>query len=377
VVSSVKKPGQIITFYSYKGGVGRSRALANTAYQLASGGKRVLCLDFDLEAPGLINYFEKWNKKNEVRFDDQLGIVDLLYSYKEFLLLPSPLQKILDWKELIYSVEITDEGRPFNVDIIGPGRQSEDYGSKVMEFDWQAFYENWEGGRFIEHLRDQFRNSEYDYVLIDSRTGISDIGGLCTVQFPTILVVVFTSSPQSLRGLEIIIDNIRAQHRVLRKDITVPVIPLPSRIDRKEEKGQYDLWFNRVAKGEIGNLLAELRPQESIVALLQKITIEYVPWYTYKDELESDLESIEDIGANAWRFKNLTQLIYEVSEQSLSDPLRQAGAARALNRLADAENKIGFNLENLFDIHPGESENSDKAAYSDKFINLKTAVDSF
>ncbi len=34
--------GQIITFYSYKGGTGRTMALANVAWILASNGKRVL-----------------------------------------------------------------------------------------------------------------------------------------------------------------------------------------------------------------------------------------------------------------------------------------------------------------------------------------------
>ena len=44
-----------VTFYSYKGGVGRTLALANVAYTLATeGGKqRVVVVDFDLEAPGI------------------------------------------------------------------------------------------------------------------------------------------------------------------------------------------------------------------------------------------------------------------------------------------------------------------------------------
>jgi cellulose biosynthesis protein BcsQ len=49
--------GMVITFYSWKGGVGRTMALANTAVQLARKGNRVLMVDWDLEAPGLINYF--------------------------------------------------------------------------------------------------------------------------------------------------------------------------------------------------------------------------------------------------------------------------------------------------------------------------------
>jgi Mrp family chromosome partitioning ATPase len=54
------KNGAIITFYSYKGGVGRSFALANVAVTLAKWGFKVLCVDWDLEAPGLGFYFQTW-----------------------------------------------------------------------------------------------------------------------------------------------------------------------------------------------------------------------------------------------------------------------------------------------------------------------------
>ena len=43
----------ITTFYSFKGGVGRTMALVNAAVKLVQGGRRVLVVDFDLEAPGL------------------------------------------------------------------------------------------------------------------------------------------------------------------------------------------------------------------------------------------------------------------------------------------------------------------------------------
>src|SRR5437016_1288362 len=42
-----------VTFYSFKGGVGRTMALLNAACILAGRGRRVLMIDFDLEAPGL------------------------------------------------------------------------------------------------------------------------------------------------------------------------------------------------------------------------------------------------------------------------------------------------------------------------------------
>jgi MinD-like ATPase involved in chromosome partitioning or flagellar assembly len=44
--------GKIVTFYSYKGGVGRTMAMANAGAFLAAAGKKVLLVDWDLEAPG-------------------------------------------------------------------------------------------------------------------------------------------------------------------------------------------------------------------------------------------------------------------------------------------------------------------------------------
>ncbi len=63
----------IVTFYSYKGGVGRSMALANTAVLLARQGKRVLVVDWDLEAPGLERYFTYFKSE-----DPNKGLLDLL-----------------------------------------------------------------------------------------------------------------------------------------------------------------------------------------------------------------------------------------------------------------------------------------------------------
>ncbi len=47
----------IYTFYSYKGGVGRTMALANVAELFLRQGRRVLMIDWDLEAPGLEQFF--------------------------------------------------------------------------------------------------------------------------------------------------------------------------------------------------------------------------------------------------------------------------------------------------------------------------------
>ena len=67
----------IVTFYSYKGGVGRSMAMANVADILARRGARVLMIDFDLEAPGLEQYFQI----HQPSARRHLGLLDLLLEF--------------------------------------------------------------------------------------------------------------------------------------------------------------------------------------------------------------------------------------------------------------------------------------------------------
>ena len=43
-----KKTDKIITFYSYKGGTGRSMTLANVAWILACAGNKLLTIDWDM-----------------------------------------------------------------------------------------------------------------------------------------------------------------------------------------------------------------------------------------------------------------------------------------------------------------------------------------
>jgi len=71
---------EVITFYSYKGGTGRSMLLANVAWLLASTGCKVLLIDWDLEAPGLHRYFKPFlGEDTELR--SQKGVMEWVTDY--------------------------------------------------------------------------------------------------------------------------------------------------------------------------------------------------------------------------------------------------------------------------------------------------------
>ena len=66
---------QIFTFYSFKGGVGRSMAVLNVAYALVAKGRNVLVLDMDLEAPGLSGFL---CRRSEIGAFARCDVVDLV-----------------------------------------------------------------------------------------------------------------------------------------------------------------------------------------------------------------------------------------------------------------------------------------------------------
>lgn len=77
--------GSVVTFYSYKGGVGRSFALANVGVLLSRWGFRVLCIDFDLEAPGLAHFFGSVDHDPATRdwLQKAPGLVELVARFKK------------------------------------------------------------------------------------------------------------------------------------------------------------------------------------------------------------------------------------------------------------------------------------------------------
>lgn len=210
------KPGRIITFYSYKGGTGRTMALANVAWILASNGKRVLAVDWDLEAPGLHLYFRPFLLDRDLTAS--AGLIDLVWDFAVATVAPLESSKdaIAGWHKeyadiLRYVVALRwDFPASGKLDFLPSGLQGPAYAARVNSFNWQNFYDRLGGGAFLEAVKEGMRE-EYDYILIDSRTGVSDTSGICTVQMPDDLVVCFTANHQSLEGALAVAFDIRRQ----------------------------------------------------------------------------------------------------------------------------------------------------------------------
>ena len=77
------------------------------------------------------------------------------------------------------------------------GSQNQNYSATLAGIDWDEFYEKRGGGEFFDAMRDEMVGN-YDYTLIDGRTGLSDVAEICTLHFPHILVTCFTLSEQGI-----------------------------------------------------------------------------------------------------------------------------------------------------------------------------------
>jgi MinD-like ATPase involved in chromosome partitioning or flagellar assembly len=219
----------IVTFYSYKGGVGRSMALANIAVLLARRGLKVLAVDWDLEAPGLERYFGYFEIK-----PGGTGLLRMCMEARD--------KGTADFRKFTSSFDC-EAKHP--IILLASGRaQDEAYTRNLEAFDWVEFFSK-SGGQFVERLRHQWRE-EFDIVLIDSRTGLSDTGGICTIQLPDIVVAMFTANYQSLYGVRDVMRLAQKARQGLAYDrMPLSVLPLPTRWGIQEFQ-ETQVWLDRV-----------------------------------------------------------------------------------------------------------------------------------
>jgi Mrp family chromosome partitioning ATPase len=239
--------GRFITFYSYKGGVGRSMALANVGVLLAQWGYDVLMIDWDLEAPGLENYFKGY--LNITQIQQNKGLIDLLSLRSR-----SELDiESREWQSYMKSVDLDEYMTPLslnttgNLSLLTAGCRDQYYEQKVRQFDYSEFYKEKAGSRFIEDLREIWQR-KYDFILIDSRTGFTASSRICTVHLPDIMLLMFTPNQQSFNGVKKVAANaVRDQEsEVLYTRFRLRTLPVPCRIENAETTLQ-DIWMKKIA----------------------------------------------------------------------------------------------------------------------------------
>jgi hypothetical protein len=323
--------GQIITFYSYKGGVGRSAALANVATLLAQRGHRVLLMDFDLEAPGLHRYFGPRKERAEVAATADGGVIEFFCAVKEqferYALPPfshdapsfeqpdnepalrKAIQSLLVPGQFTFSRSVFDPNRNEyaggSIALMPAGKFDANYAERVRSFPWQKLYENHPDS--FDVLVDEL-SCAFDYVLIDSRTGTTDVGNLCTVILPEKLVLVFTMNEQSLHGaIEVGLQAVHARKNA--DDMRpLPIFPLPSRVENAELALQRQ-WLSDAQKRFTDAFRAAYGVSKDLSMYFDKVQIPHRSFYAYGEQIAAARERTTESLSLAAAFANFTKAL--------------------------------------------------------------------
>jgi cellulose biosynthesis protein BcsQ len=304
--------GRIITFYSYKGGGGRSMAVANVAWILASSGRRVLLIDWDLDAPGLHHFFRPFLTDPQLVQSD--GLIDFLFTY---LVRAAGESSASGLNIFNYACSLNWEfPSPGAIDFVPAGRQNPSYAVRVNEFDWQTFYERLAGHDLLESLKCEVR-SMYDYVLIDSRSGVSDYAGICTIQMPDALVIPFTLNHQSLDGAATVAASVMDQRNGASPPLPISIYPVPMRIDSAEKEmldhaRQY-AWLRFQPITDAMGLTWEYWRQ---------VEFPYTPYYSYSEVLAAFVDLPFSTGSILRAAESLTAHLTN-GEVTAAGPIRE------------------------------------------------------
>lgn len=312
------KGATIVTFYSYKGGVGRSMALANVAWLLAEESRRkVLVVDWDLEAPGLHRFFGLKDA------DISKGLIEILNQYKELLRTEtgSLPERLVDLRKYVQLIKPFSSGGSISILAAGGQQDVRAYAAAINAFSWEDFYANWRGFGFIEHLKEQLRTfDDTDIVLVDSRTGVTDIGGICTLQLPDVVVILFAMNDQNIVGAKSVAERISKKAGELEGRDAPPILILrPARVERSSGNQDKKLEWQAKAASQLGEYFTDRDPE----AVIAKKNIPYVSDFSYG---ETPLAVVKDpLGDITDSFKDLADAIIRASEGIGSEESRFKG----------------------------------------------------
>ena len=230
---------RFVTFYSYKGGVGRSLALANVAFSLAGQGKKVLIIDMDFEAPGQ-HMTELFVRRGADRTDLKdwpgKGMLEWLEAWRQH---PNDSQTSFDIdvrpylrrsrQEVIETLEAPARKRAEKGDasaeekvgeiwLMASGNSADPtYPSRVAQFDWENFSKQG-GGSLLDGLRYTLAQDGFDYVLLDTRTGYSSEFLVAGTDIADTIIILTSYNRQNIEGTRDIIqrlDYFNAQRRAV------------------------------------------------------------------------------------------------------------------------------------------------------------------
>jgi Mrp family chromosome partitioning ATPase len=378
--------GRVIVFYSFKGGTGRSMALANAAIILGERAARlnekVLVIDWDLEAPGLHRYFRPYLNRASAGgpdvFDSRPGLLECFTLLRDRVHTVGPAPDEAATRQVIETLPLREfivETDIPHLSFMKAGQFGDTYAESVAAFDWPALY-----GRAPAAIR-QFAGrlaAEYRYVLIDSRTGLSDTSGICTMLMPEVLVTVFTPNRQSLAGVVDVVTQ-AATYRARADDLRpLLVYPLPSRIEASEPELRR-MWRSGDPQKEITgyqpvfeSVFRRIYALEScnLNSYFEAVQIQHVPRYAYGEDIAVMVENNRDVFSLTRSFERFTAILDSGTEPWNVGPLGVADEHPVRVATQPAQNSAAREIDANPYLRRLEAERDDIHAYSKRKSRL-------
>lgn len=238
----------VVTFYSFKGGVGRSTALGFVANILATRGQRVVMIDFDLEAPGLSLMHPSTSLYPSSSLypsptlypvgetaAESYGVLD--YIYQRYL---TPEENQPEISQCIRQIDIPARGELY---LVPAGEYNEDYIHRLADLDIRVLFQR--DTNPIHQLLDDVKSYlDPDIILIDARTGFTEMGAVALFDQADLGIICFSPTSQSFAGLQWVVkaaSKQRSYHGI--PDLRFLLTPVPP-----VAQSQQQLWTSYTAE---------------------------------------------------------------------------------------------------------------------------------
>ena len=186
------------------------------------------------------------------------------------------------------------------------------YAKKVQDFDWADFYENYDGENYFNWMRKELKDFA-EIILIDSRTGVTEMGGICTRQLSDSVILFTPPNTQNVSGISEMIKSLKSQHIEMIRGRPLDAIIIPSRIDVSELRDKNN--FQSEFLSQIGNIVGEKN-----AARFWELKIPYIPYYTYHEELVAGASKLSSEGLkDSRKSADLEQAYLAIASLMLDD----------------------------------------------------------
>ncbi len=119
------------------------------------------------------------------------------------------------------------------------------------------------------------------YILLDSRTGVSDTSGICTIQMPDALVICTTLNEQNIRGSAAVAADVRRLRAKEEEDGSFRIYPVPMRVELSEQdRRQIALDLVRTT---FNTYLVDLKTEEKKNQYWGQMQVVYIPYYAFEE----------------------------------------------------------------------------------------------